>query len=260
MTSYHDLNTDLKNAAGVSANRVEDPGDAGSIFCNKQLGYMELVSAASETRTLKDPTARGLVFIMVLKTDGGDVTITADSAYDEHGTTVITLDDANDSIVLYSIRDGDGTLAWRVLAKDGALVPQPRGVVDVGDVAAYTVLAGNSGKLHTIPDLGQDIVITLPTAAAGLEYSFVYAGVAADTSDWQFDTGSDTNFLLGGVSVLDTTAGDEVGIFQPDGDSNSKLNVLTPNGGTRVNLVCDGTNWILDGVIVSATDPTFADQ
>lgn len=132
--------------------------------------------------------------------------------------------------------------------------------VDIGDNTTYTVLSANSGKIHTLPDLTADIVITLPSVSAGLQYEFHYAGVAADAQDWQFDTGSDTNYYLGGLVVLDTGAGDEVGIFYPDGDSNSKLNVLTPGGGTELKLFCDGTNWIISGRVVSATDPTFADQ
>lgn len=141
-----------------------------------------------------------------------------------------------------------------------ALRQHNAGIVAIPDAATYTVLAANSGKLHTLPDLTADIVISLPTAAAGLAYEFVYTGAAADAQDWQFDTGSDTNFLIGGIVVFDDTADDEVGFFRSDGNSNSILNVLTPDVGTRVALICDGTNWILDGRVVSASDATFADQ
>lgn len=136
-------------------------------------------------------------------------------------------------------------------------------VVDIGDNTTYTVLAANSGKIHTLPNLTADITITLPTPAAGLEYVFIYAGVAADAQDWLFDTGSDTNFYLGGLVHLDTdagSAGDEVVPIAGDGNSNSKLSVLVPDVGTRVEMVCDGTNWILTGQVVGATVPAFADQ
>jgi len=136
-------------------------------------------------------------------------------------------------------------------------------VVAVGDTDAYTVLAANSGKPHIIPDLTADLTLSLPTAAAGLEYEFIYGGVAADAQDWAVDTGADANFFLGGLAHLDTDAGsggDEVVPVAPDGDSNSILSVLVPDVGTRVRLVCDGTNWFLDGAVVGATAPTFADQ
>lgn len=136
-------------------------------------------------------------------------------------------------------------------------------VVAIPDAATYTVLAANSGKVHTIPNLTADTVITLPTPANGLQYEFIYAGVAADAQDWALDTGSNTNFYLGGVVHLDTdagSAGDEVVPVAGDGNSNSILNVLVPDVGTCVRLICDGTNWIASGKVVSATAPTYADQ
>ncbi len=141
-----------------------------------------------------------------------------------------------------------------------ALRQHNSGVVAITDAATYTVLAANSGLVHILPNLTADIVISLPTAAAGLSYEFIYDGAAADAQDWQFDTGSDTNFFKGGILVFDDTAGDEVGFFRSDGNSNSKLNVLTPDVGTSIRLVCDGTNWFLNGHANSATDATFADQ
>ncbi len=136
-------------------------------------------------------------------------------------------------------------------------------LIVIPDAATYTVLAANSGKTHVLPDLGQDIVITLPTPASGLEYPFIYKGIAADASKWTFDTGSDTNYFLGGLAHLDAnagSAGDEVVPIAGDGNSNSKLDILLPNVGTRVNMICDGTLWLLSGAVVSDTIPAFADQ
>lgn len=137
------------------------------------------------------------------------------------------------------------------------------GIVAIPDAATYTVLAANSGMIHVLPNLTADTVISLPTAAANLVYEFWYGGAAADAQDWQIDTGSDTNFFIGGVTHLDADAGtgaDEVIPVYADGDSNSKLNILVPEVGTKVQLVCDGTNWYLNGISVAATAPTFADQ
>lgn len=135
--------------------------------------------------------------------------------------------------------------------------------ISVTDTDAYTVDAANSGKTHVVPDLTADCVFSLPTAAAGLHYRFVYGGNAADAHDWQFDTGSDTNFYIGGLVQHDPDdAGDDTVVYHPDGDSNSKANVLTPDSGTVVELYCDGTNWLLSGTVISATDTavTWADQ
>ena len=135
--------------------------------------------------------------------------------------------------------------------------------VAVTDAATYTVLAANSSKVHIMPNLTADCTISLPTVVDGLRYTFVYGGVAADAQDWIIDTGSDTNYFLGGLVHLDTdagSAGDEVVPIAGDGNSNSKLTVLTPDVGTRIDLFCDGTNWYLSGYVASATVPSFADQ
>lgn len=135
------------------------------------------------------------------------------------------------------------------------------GVVTVTDAATYTVLATDSGKLHVIPNLSASCTITLPTGVAGLTYTFIGKAVAADGENWIFSTGGTA--FLGGVSFADTdagAAGDEIhaGIW-PNGSSNDFLTVVTPGAGTRVTFVHDGTNWIVNGQVFSATVPAFSD-
>jgi len=135
--------------------------------------------------------------------------------------------------------------------------------VAVTDAATYTVKDYNSGVLHVVPNLTADITISLPTAAAGLVYEFWSGGAAADAQDWLITTGSDTNYFKGGVLHIDAdanSAADEAVPVYADGNSNSKLTVLTPEVGTTVKLHCDGTNWYVNGPVVSATAPSFADQ
>lgn len=130
--------------------------------------------------------------------------------------------------------------------------------VAIADAATYTVKDYNSGIPHVLPDLTADIVISLPTAASGLNYTFIYGGAAADAQDWQIDTGSNTNFYKGGLLYVDDApAADSIAA---DGNSNSKVNVLTPEPGTQVHIWCDGTNWYIWGTVASANAPTFADQ
>jgi len=132
--------------------------------------------------------------------------------------------------------------------------------------ATADISAADSGKTFLVgpaaAGLAADAVATLPSAAEGLYYRFIYAGNAADAADLQLNTGSDTNFFIGGLVFNDTTDDTEnepVPTFG-DGDSNSKVNILTPNAGTVVECYCDGTNWFLWGSVVSASAPTFADQ
>jgi hypothetical protein len=138
--------------------------------------------------------------------------------------------------------------------------------ISVPDAATYTVDADNAGLVHYMPDLTADTVITLPDPQTGLWFEFVYVGAAADAQDWLIDTGSNTNYYKGGVLHIDADAGagaDESIPVRSDGNSNSKLTVLTPDVGTRVRIECaDGTTWNVSGMVVSASASAaaFADQ
>lgn len=135
-------------------------------------------------------------------------------------------------------------------------------IVSVPD-AATAILAANSGKPHLVANVSADRTFTLPTPAAGLDYEFIATVGAADGHDWIINTGSDTNYFVGGIVHLDTDAvgaGVEVVAVAPDGNSNSKLQINLPAGGTRVRVICDGTLWTVAGFAVSVTAPAFADQ
>jgi hypothetical protein len=135
--------------------------------------------------------------------------------------------------------------------------------VNVTDAASYTVLAADSGKIHIMPNFTATCTLALPAVAAGLEYTFISKAVAADAQDWKIQSASATNYFLGGVSFADTDAGagaDEIhaGIWS-NGSSNDFLNIVTPGAGTYIYVICDGTNWIVNGQVFSATVPAFAD-
>jgi len=138
--------------------------------------------------------------------------------------------------------------------------------ISVPDAATYTVDPDNAGLVHYMPDLTADCTLDLPTPQTGLWFEFVYVGAAADAQDWLFDTGSNTNYYKGGVLHVDADAGagaDECIPVRSDGNSNSKLTVLTPDVGTRVRIECaDGTTWNVSGMVVSASASAaaFADQ
>lgn len=135
--------------------------------------------------------------------------------------------------------------------------------IAVPDATPYVVKTFNSGIKHMIPNLTADTTFTLPAPKVGLEYEFWYAGAAADAQDWLFNTGSDTYFFKGGVvHIDDDSTGDEATPVYSDGNSNSKLTVLTPSAGTVIKLFCDGTNWYVSGMVVSASASAaaFADQ
>lgn len=191
---------------------------------------------------------------------------------DTSGTCTATISDSTDLIMFEEFYDlgkirarwyQSGPVFYDVNGVVAADLRRDQSFVNVTDAATYTVLAANSGKVHIFPDLTADCAVTLPTPADGLRFTFIYGGVAADAHDWNFTTGSNTNYFVGGIQHLDTDAGagaDEIVPLWPDGNSNSKFNVLVPQGGTRVEMICDGTLWYINGLVCSATIPTFADQ
>ena len=133
----------------------------------------------------------------------------------------------------------------------------------VTDATALVVNAMDSGKVYIMPDLTADCTISLPKAEAGLNFKFVYGGVAADAQDWIFLTKSNSNFYVGGVVQHDSDdAGDDTVVYYPDGDSESSLSILTPQAGSSVEFICTGTTWFVNGSVITATDTgvVFADQ
>ena len=141
---------------------------------------------------------------------------------------------------------------------DAAVATAP---VAVADGTTYTVLETNSGKLHIMPNLTADCTITLPSAAAGLQYEFMYNGAAADAQDWLIVTAATDELYAGGVVHIDADAGsggDEAVPVYADFSNDDTLTVLTPEVGTVVKLISDGTSWFVNGQVVSASAPTFA--
>ena len=126
--------------------------------------------------------------------------------------------------------------------------------------------ASQSGSLLLVGPsavgLAADTIVTLPAVAAGLQFEFLYVGGAGDAEDLQISTGSDANFFIGSVGLIDTDAPAALAPAYGNNTTNSRVNLLTPAAGTRVGCVCDGTNWFLYGVLYSATNApaTFANQ
>jgi len=132
--------------------------------------------------------------------------------------------------------------------------------VSIPDATTYTVLADNSGIRHYVPDFSSTCTATLPAPKAGLWFEFVYAGLAADAQNFVISTGSDTNYYVGAITFIDHDT-DVVSPLAPDGNSNSKLTLVTPAGGTIIRIEStNGTTWTVSGFAASATVPAFADQ
>lgn len=155
---------------------------------------------------------------------------------------------------------GAGTAITATAAQINAVAAPASRIVNVPDATPYTVLAADSGKIHILPDFTSSTTLNLPAVAAGLEYTFIGKAVAADAQNWVF-TAPASAFLKGGVVFFDNDAGsasDEISAVYPNGSSHLTLTVVTPAAGTALYFICDGTNWIVNGQIHSATVPAFS--
>lgn len=155
-----------------------------------------------------------------------------------------------------------GTEVTATAAEINAAADVSSGLVLIPDATTYVCLVANSGKTHVIPNLTGNCTIDLPAASAGLEYEFITSAVATEGQNWIVDSMAAANFYTGGLQFFDSDepgSGSTLVPVYPDGDSNDIMTIITPQAGTRVSVYCDGTNWIVNGIVFSATAPTFAD-
>ena len=114
-----------------------DPGDAGTMYCDKYGQVFSLTSAGAETRTLAAPEKAGLVCTVAMAVDVGDITLTVTGGYNNGGSTSITLDDAGDAYVFQSVLVAT-TPTWRLLNPDSASGAQAH----IADPAAMAAITG----------------------------------------------------------------------------------------------------------------------
>lgn len=125
--------------------------------------------------------------------------------------------------------------------------------------ASLTAAANGGGVVNIVPNGTQDNTYTLPAPVAGTSFTFVYGGGAADATDFIINTGSNTNYFIGGVMFNDTDDGAASVVFS-DGNSNSKLQVNVPAAAQITVVALNSTNWQVWGIVAGATAPAFADQ
>jgi len=167
------------------------------------------------------------------------------------------------------VRSQNGFQTISINSSTGAVTAAPVSLGASGIVAAPVSLAdGNAsltaatnggGVVNIVPNGTQDNTYTLPAPVAGTSFTFVYGGGAADATDFIINTGSDTNYFIGGVMFNDTDDGAASVVFS-DGNSNSKLQVNVPAAAQITVVALNSTNWQVWGIVAGATAPAFADQ
>lgn len=134
------------------------------------------------------------------------------------------------------------------------------------DLSTRTVVVPAGGAAVTLPTNGGVVMIPLITAnatatlpatpTAGLTFTFIFFGTAADAEDWVLTAAA---FFKGGVCWLDEdSAGVEVASIYANGSSHTTFTMNNPAAGTRIDVMGDGTNWCITGMAVSADTPAFS--
>lgn len=110
------------------------------------------------------------------------------------------------------------------------------------------ITAAESGKTFII-NSATAFVSTLPAVAAGLRYRFV-VGATIVTGGNHTIVPTDDNTIYGGAIV----AGAEVAA-SAEGSINLIADLTLP--GDQLDVICDGTNWYVNGHIVTSGGLTF---
>ena len=261
-----DVAADITTATTSDIIPMLDASDGYEVKYADSANVLELIgttATATELNYLDITTlGTGAASKAVVLDASGDYTYPATGTIVYPSSATLTLQSGSTFNVAGTFQIG-GTAVTATAAEINARNAAASRYVNVTDAATYSVLAADSGKIHIMPDFTASCTLTLPTAAAGLEYTFIGKAVAADAQDWIIKSPSATNYFIGGVAFADTDAGagaDEIhaGIWS-NGSSNDFLTVVTPGAGTRIHVICDGTNWIVNGQVFSATVPAFSD-
>lgn len=229
--SAHRAHTDLAWGAG----EIADPGSGGTIRVNKNLGYVPIVTAAAESRTLAAPDRVGLIVTLVLKTDGGDCTLTVTNGYDLAALTTYTFTDALQAATFVSVYNGT-TYYWRLLNNAAQQVPA------VILATTRTVRQDENGKTFWL-NLAGAFVTTLPAPFLGGHYKFIVK-TAPSGASYTIVTASSANVFVGSISTAQDAGGSASS--DDDGDTISFVDAKALPGDS-VELDSDGTSWAVKG-------------
>lgn len=100
---------------------ITDPGNGEAIPVTAS-GTLKISSGGAETRTLAAPTFEGQILTVILQVDGGNVVVTATPPVNQANNNTLTFADAQDTIRLEAVEVEPGTLEWRVVFNDGAVL------------------------------------------------------------------------------------------------------------------------------------------
>lgn len=153
-----------------------------------------------------------------------------------HGAVVALVQNADDEAFYFYNRTVSA--AERVGGVAGVMTP----------TVAFALTRADSGKTIFL-NAAAGFAITLPALAAGLKFKFVTAAAFA-TTDFTIVTPGGVNVIQGGAIVNST--------YVPAVNEDSINFICTAETiGDVIELECDGTNWLVNGVGAGAGAITF---
>ena len=180
------------------------------------------------TLVLAVPTKAGIIGMVVLAVDNGDLTLTVTDGYNADGDTSITFADAKDFVTFQSIETTAGNYYWRVLGQEGTNVTVEEGIFDTLRVTTLTV-PGDA----TIAQLAVTGVTDLRDSAIAAEHADgVIATYAPVTRRWTQNGViiTEIEIDLSGLTS-DGTATHVIGLADPGTDAAYLgKNVIATNG------------------------------
>lgn len=181
---------------------------------------------------------------------GDDAVLVAASIWAVAAADFTATANATDLVIALGVSEA-ATEKYRFTRNGGTVGGAP---VAIADATTYAVLAADSGRLHSLPDVASSITVTLPAATAGLTYEFQYGGAAADAQNHIFVPTA--GFYIGGVTFHDTQADATTAVYS-NGSTNDVFTLVTP-ALYSLKFVANGTNWYVSGNVQSATVCTMA--
>lgn len=248
-----------------------DPGTGKTIYVERSPCLVPLTSVGVETRTVANPTRPGAILTLAMKVDGGDITVTFSTAYDEAGTTTFVFSDPGQFIMLQAVRISTTVIAWRkisdhnigslTLAQAAMLAAITATAAEINQAADESVnsevvittnviAAAESGATFYLT-LAGGFTSTLPAPALGMRFRFIVA--VAPTTAYIITTNAGADLMYG---MMEERAGG-AGVA---GAARDTFNFVANQAkiGDWVEFWSDGTNWYYHGMVDVAAGNTVA--
>lgn len=249
MSGHNILHKDLLEAPYL----MNDPGTGGTITVDRQFAVCPVdTTGGAAAETLAQPTKAGLFCTVILAADGGDLTLTVTGGYNATGDTSITLDNAGDFVVFFSVKVGSSCY-WRVIGQEGSGVSTENATIASLTATAATIteltapaatITALTAPAATITELKlgvqtidmADAAVALTAATLTGNVLFVDPNSAGAAEDLKLPPEAD---CAGTVLIIVNTGGEHITVKD---DAGTTTLVIIEDTETGI-AVCNGTAW-----------------